>query len=587
MKLWRMAAMLPPLGGCVLGMLFCAGMILSAPQNQVTSQPGQYGGLISPSAADLMTLREESIATDAAGLEEWIKQRVLGEEELVRIDRLVIQLGDEEFQKREEASKTLTGYGPRARAALRKGVDHKDPEIRARSTDVLRVIEINHTPLIQAAALRVLGRLQKGKPPGSEITILDFLRPKENQVLLESAMEAMAFLASEWTEPPQPILDALKKRAPADRYPLLLALLKSGKSFGVEIARQQASQSDPEARCWAAMALCFSGADPSYMGLLIDHMSYLDEPSFFLAEDIGYRMGEPNSPEPAPVLSSSDRERRIAAWKTWWTTRKNQPMTLRDPLLPAGPGGSTMVVILEQGKIIDLDVQKKPRWQINELEYPLDAQLLPGPRVLVAEHGGLGNRLGDRITERDIKGRILWAKGYSQPLTAQRLASGITLIAGEYGFTEVDLNGQDLVTWSPAGNERVMKLQRRYDGFTAVVLKNGDEGEKSRLVWLDRSFRERATFPVQVGKSGGRVEILPGDHVLLPEFENNRVAQFDATGKVVWSANLDQVVACVVTPSGTIMANFFGNRGAAEIDKSGKEIWNFQTDAKVTRAWRR
>lgn len=528
-----------------------------------------------------MTLREESIAADPAGLEEWIKQRVLSEEELARIDKLVLQMGDEDFQKREEASKNLTHYGTRARAALRKGSDHKDPEIRTRSVDVLRSIEINHSPLIQGTALRVLGRLQKGKPPGSEVLILDFLRPKESPALLDSAIDALAFLASDWTEPPPSVLDALKKRPPADRYPILLALLKSGKSFGAELARAQVNQADPESKAWGAMALCFSGTDPSYMGVLIDHMSYLDEPAFFLAEDIGYRMGEAGAPEPAPVLSSLDRERRMTAWKSWWIARKEKPITLREPLAPGGPGGSTMVVILDHGKIIDLDTNKKPRWQINDLEFPLDAQLLPGPRVLVAEHNA------DRVTERDIKGRIRWAKGFAQPLAAQRLASGTTLIAGQNGFTEVDLNGQDIVSWSPPGDEKIMKLQRRADGFTAVVLQVGEVPEKTRLVWLDRALRERATFPVQVRKSGGRVDILPGDHVLLPEHDNNRIAQFDASGRVVWQAEFEQVVACVVTPTGTIMANTGTNRGAVEFDRNGKELWNFQADTRVTRAWRR
>lgn len=564
------------MAACLACLLLWVGLALG------TFQPplAKLGGLPSPSEADLMLLREEAIPTDGAGLEDWIRQRVLGDEELARMGRLVEQLGDEEFQKREEATKTLTSYGTRARSALRKGMENKDPEVRARSVDALRQIEISHTPLIQGAALRTLGRLQKGKASKTDATLLGFMRPKENFVLLESAMDGLSFLASEWTEPSPAVLDALQKRTPPERYTILLALIKSGKPFGVELAKAQVALPDPEAKAWGSMALCFSGADPSYFGTLIENMNQLDSGTFALAEDIGYRLGEPSTPEPFPVLSGGDREKRIALWKTWWESRQGQPLVLRDPLVPGGPGGSTMVMMLDLGRIVDLDLAKKPRWQINELEFPLDAQLLPGPRVLVAEH------YGARVTERDVKGRILWAKGYAEPLAAQRLASGVTLITSAEGFTEVDLNGQEIVTWSPKTDERIMKIQRRFDGFTAVVLTTADM-DSSRVAWLDRSFRERATFPVQVRKSGGRIDILPGNQVILPEFENNRIAQFDITGKVVWKAELDQPVSCVVTPAGTIMANCGSNRGAVELDRSGKEIWGYQTDTRVTRAWRR
>ena len=160
------------------------------------------------------------------------------------------------------------------------------------------------------------------------------------------------------------------------------------------------------------------------------------------------------------------------------------------------------------------------------------------------------------------------------------------MIANIDGFVEVDHSGAEILRFRPKNDERLMKAQRRSDGFTAIVLQTS-LGEESRLVWLDRSLRERASFPVAVRTSGGRIDTLPGDEILLPELENNRIVRFDAKGKVVWMAELEQPVAAVRTPTGTILANCKTLRGAVELNDQGKEIWSFQTDTRVTRAWRR
>jgi len=71
--------------------------------------------------------------------------------------------------------------------------------------------------------------------------------------------------------------------------------------------------------------------------------------------------------------------------------------------------------MLDAGRIVDLDINKKARFDIKELQFPLDAQLLSGPRVLVAEHGA------NKVSERDAQGNILWAKGSKSPLSAKGL----------------------------------------------------------------------------------------------------------------------------------------------------------------------
>jgi hypothetical protein len=77
-----------------------------------------------------------------------------------KIARLVQQLGDGAFAKREAASKELTAIGAPALAALRKAaVSSKDPEVRPRAKRIIRTIA---TRAADAAIKRELASL-KGK----------------------------------------------------------------------------------------------------------------------------------------------------------------------------------------------------------------------------------------------------------------------------------------------------------------------------------------------------------------------------------------------------------------------------------------
>lgn len=557
---------------------------ISKAQNPAPGLPAP--GLPPASEADRLVLVEDKIPTDAQGLATWLLARSPGEKEMARLDQLIAQLGDEDFARREQATKDLTAYGNRALAALRIAVKNKDPEVKSRAQEALDQIEIGTSSLVQAAALRHFGRINRdgtntgnGGVKADEI-LMAFFRTGESPILIEAARDALAMLSTNWTAPTSSVMEALKTRPPVLQGEILRALLQNRQTFAIPLARERLNQGDPENRARAAFALAFTGADLAALGTLFEHMEMLDEATFALAEDLGYRVGEPGTPAPFPMLSAPERKQRADAWRKWWTESRDKRLVLRPPLTPGGPPGSTMVVMLDDGRIADLDVAKKPRFEIKELQFPLDAQLLPGPRVLVAEHGA------NKVTERDSLGNILWAKGIEEPLVSQRLASGNTFIANIEGFVEVDHSGSEVIKFRPKNDERLMKAQRRSDGFTALVLQSA-LGEESRLVWLDPALRERASFPVQVRTSGGRIETLPGDEVLLPELENNRVVRYDATGKVLWKAELDQPVAAVRTPAGTILANCKTLRGAVELNDQGKEIWSFQAATRVTRAWRR
>src|SRR5262249_20127659 len=125
------------------------------------------------------------------------------------------------------------------------------------------------------------------------------------------------------------------------------------------------------------------------------------------------------------------------AWQAWWKDHQAaiEPIRLEQA---SRPSGNTLVVLLDLNTVEDLDAANRVRWKIENLQKPLDAQLLPGgERVLLAEHDG------SHVSERDLKGKIVWRQKSEGPLAAQRLPNGNTFIASQARLLEVDRDGKE------------------------------------------------------------------------------------------------------------------------------------------------
>src|SRR5262249_33409132 len=123
----------------------------------------------------------------------------------------------------------------------------------------------------------------------------------------------------------------------------------------------------------------------------------------------------------------------------------------------------TTIVLLDEGKIQELAPDLKPRHEISGLQFPLDVQALPDDRFLIAEN------TGNRVTERDRKGEIVWQTQADRPLMAQRLANGNTFIATTELIYEVDAKGREVFGYRRPNSEFFMKAQKLPNGDIACV----------------------------------------------------------------------------------------------------------------------
>jgi outer membrane protein assembly factor BamB len=204
-------------------------------------------------------------------------------------------------------------------------------------------------------------------------------------------------------------------------------------------------------------------------------------------------------------------------------------------------------------------------------------QVLPGDRILVAEYHG------NRVTERDSTGKVLWEKEIAGPLMAQRLPNGHTFVATDSELVEFDRADKEVFRIQRSG-DKIMKALKLPTGEIACLTSD------ARILRLDTAGKEVHAFSISLGTRlfGGRIHMLPNGRVLVPHNNENKVVEYDAGGKQVWEVSVEQPVAAVRLPNGnTLVTSMLPQRGAVEFDPAGEEKWSYRASTRVTRAVRR
>jgi hypothetical protein len=222
--------------------------------------------------------------------------------------------------------------------------------------------------------------------------------------------------------------------------------------------------------------------------------------------------------------------------------------------------GYVLVVELNGHRVTELGRDGKPRWHVGGLASPLDAEVLPGERVLVSEHGT------QRVTERNLKGEVLWEKKLPDPpIHAQRLASGVTFIATRKRVLEVDRGGkQEVVRFSPTAE--IVTVRRFRDGRIGCVLAGGT------YLQLDAAGKEVRRFAVGGGvQTTNSLTPLPDGHVLVVSYGGGDVHEYDPAGKSVWRASLPRPLCALRLPNGHTLVSS-QDMVLVEYDRAGKEV---------------
>ncbi len=459
---------------------------------------------------------------------------------------------------------------------LQSAAKDDDPEIARRARECLQQIGEGATSSVVSAAVRVLAQR---KPPDAASVLLAYLPAAEEESVAETLREALTVLAVRDGKPEPALLAALTDKTPVKRAAAAVALSRAHLPAVVPDVRKLLQDSDPRVRLRVALALT-ALREKDAVPVLIRLLDELPlEESGMVMSLLDHLAGD-TMPPVMPGADQLSRQNYRKAWEKWWEAHqaKIEPARLEQASRTLG---FTMVVLLDLGVIEDLDTTNRVRWKIDGLERPLDAQLLPGEdRVLVAEYQA------NRVSERNLKGEIVWKKMIQGPLAAQRLPNGNTFITTENQLIEVDKNGKEVLTYVRPDGASFMRAAKLRNGDIACIVQLGVP-RYVRLTPSGNEFKEIKSWGVQVRTSGGRIEVLPNGHVLIPEMDNNRVVEYDAEGQSVWGVTIDQPIAAVRLANGNTLITLMRQNRAVEVDRAGKEVWQFKADTRVTRAFRR
>jgi hypothetical protein len=535
-----------------------------------SAAPAQYD----PVANDEKVLEKAGLKNEPAPLLEFFRLRTLPNTEREKYRAYVKQLGSDVFREREEATAALVARGPVVIELLREVQGQGDLEMARRAERCIQRIQEKDVGYeVLAAATRTLARK---KADGAVEGMLAYLPFADNELVLDEARNLLAELALTEGKPHPALIKGLDDALPLRRAAAGEALARGGAAPERELVKKLLKDKDAVVRLRVGLALAHA-KERDAVPVLIDVLAQLPLQQAWLAEDVLYRLADGLSP-PSVSLGNDAAARAQArdAWHAWWE-KAGPKVDLAKLSESQRLHGHTVVVLLDQGRVMELDAEKQVRWQINELRFPLDVQALPGDRILVAEYHG------NRVTERDHAGKVLWEKDIAGPLMAQRLPNGHTFVATDSELVEFDRADKEVFRIQRSG-DKIMKALKLPTGEIACLTSD------ARILRLDTAGKEIHAFSISLGTRlfGGRIHMLPNGRVLVPHNNENKVVEYDASGKQVWEVNVEQPVAAVRLPNGnTLVTSMLPQRGAVEFNPQGEEQWSYRASTRVTRAVRR
>ncbi len=509
--------------------------------------------------------------TDGSALLAAFRRRTLSPAQEQQVTALIEKLGHESFEVRQRAGAELIEVGVLALPLLREAVRGTDLERARRAEECLREIAERGGKSLPGAAARLLALR---RPPGALETLLDFLPFADNEGMSAEAHKALANLAVRDGRLEPALTRALEDRMPLRRVAAAEAILESAALEQRAAVRKLMWDADQRVRLRVALALAYK-RDRSAIPVLIDSLA--EEPSEWTGEVEGllYHLAGDNPPKLESAEGTAGRRKQRDSWVGWWKEAgsKIDLMVLDQPPRPLGL--TLLVEGSDNGKVLELDREGKQRWLIAGLQFPMDAQVLLGNRVLIAEYRA------NRVTERDFKGNILWHKDglEGNPMNVQRLANGNTFIATTTELLEVDRSGRTVWSHSYQG---LQGAYRSRDGTNWCLDRFG------RCVQLSAAGKVLKTF--QSGRNQnylGGIDVAVNGRLLIAQPNANQVVEMDTSGKILWQARAPGISTASHLTNGHVLVANYENNQVTELDRTGKIVWEHRAGMQVYRARRR
>ncbi len=502
--------------------------------------------------------------TEGPDLLNELKKRSRPEVDLSQVHALVQKLGDNTFEARENAQKDLIGLGVPVLPLLRQVYrDPPDLEVRVRVRACIETIEgqnekakEEYLPRLLALARLVALR----QPPGAAEAILAYLPSVDEDGLREELQKALTAVAFSNGEANPVVMKALTDSSATRRIAATRALCSIPKTDHLENVRRLLQDADPAVRLSVALTLA-EARDPDALPALASFIAQAPADLAAQAEDFLSQLSGEAGPKNLPE-GEANRKERSAAWVSWAQIAKNDPAvfatiatTARERVGPASGGrlrGFTLLVQPQSNMVTALGPDGKERWALTGLEGPVDAQVLANGHILVAE--------SNRVTERDVRGTVLWKLEGITPVSVQRLPNGNTFIPCNDVLVEVDRRGKEVLRAMVAG---ISAAHRLPDGRIVAF-------DRNEIIQLDKAGKEVKRAQVMVGGAGCN-EVLDNGHVLTLSPGMGNCTEFDQDGNEINHFDQQGVTHAFRLPNGHTLVMVRGTK-YVELDKNWQQI---------------
>jgi HEAT repeat protein len=507
---------------------------------------------------DLTVLREQGIATSAEALIGYLRKHSFDDDEAAAVKELISQLGSDEFAKREKASAELVTRGKLAVPFLEQALHGADPEMVRRARQCLAEIDSSDRPEVSAAVIRTLAR---SKTATGVPALLRFAPHAEDAQVEDEIIAALVACGIRDGKASRELLTALESKR------LALRMAAAGAVARAEDATQRGAvvkllaDAAPLLRYRIAEGLLVRH-DRAGIKPLVDLLADAPAEIASRAESLLCRMGGEEATEIASALGGTNEERKRwrDAWETWRKKHGDKidlaSLEKREEFL-----GYTLVPEMHGGKVWECDRTGKVRWTIEGLSQPRDAQVLPNGHVLICEVSG-----GNRITERDLKGKIHWSLSVNDPAYVERLPNGNTFIGTHNRAWEITSGGKEVFSYEP-GDMFIHSMHRRPNGNVVCL------GQTGVIREVDRKRNVVCTINIGIAGNWSGVQGLPGNRYLAVELNQGLVLELDNKGKKLWECKVAGASYAVRRPNGrTLVCSFNGSR-VVDVDSKGNEVW--------------
>jgi HEAT repeat protein len=497
-----------------------------------------------------------------------LQSRTLTDEELDRALALLRKLETEQGETAAAAARDLVALGPRVSPLLRRAVQQGHPRLSPAAARCLDGIEREFPPIPLPEALFRMLPLRRSA--GTVPALLAFLPCAEDEEMVGRIERVLGSVGVVDGKADEVLVKALDDRAGIRRAAAAVALWQGRATAVLPSVRKVLADRDIDVRQRVARELASAG-DREAVAALAGLLEVLpDERAWEVEEQLERLAGDK---APAAVAESPLDWKNVAgAWKQWWQGNRDK-VAMTGSFAPAASGslrGFTLLVQPQANTVLELGPDGKQRWALTGLQVPLDAQVLANQRVLVAEQ--------NRVTERDLRGKVLWQKDAPQPRSVQRLGNGNTFITCTNLLLEVDRAGKEV-------------LRVPVNGFGAIAARRLPDGrivafDRRTIIQFDKAGKEVKRAPVRTGGAGCN-EVLDNGHVLSLSPMFGTLTEFDMDGKEVGSfAQPGASHGFRLTNGHTLVMTVVGNK-YVELDRNFKPIKETALAAPAFRVKRR